>query len=67
MHKDESKDFLKTLQPMGKMADVTDVVDAVLYLAGTSSERGGTPRRWRCSRWPLVAAPGDRQPGGRLT
>jgi NAD(P)-dependent dehydrogenase (short-subunit alcohol dehydrogenase family) len=32
MHKDESKDFLKTLQPMGKMADVTDVVDAVLYL-----------------------------------
>jgi|SRR5882672_2221622 len=33
MHKDESKDFLKTLQPMGKMVDVTDVVDAVLYLA----------------------------------
>jgi NAD(P)-dependent dehydrogenase (short-subunit alcohol dehydrogenase family) len=33
MHKDESKDFLKTLQPMGKIADVTDVVDAVLYLA----------------------------------
>src|SRR6516165_11978778 len=33
MHKDESKDFLKTLQPMGQIADVTDVVDAVLYLA----------------------------------
>ena len=33
MHKDESKDFLKTLQPMGKIADVADVVDAVLYLA----------------------------------
>ena len=30
MHKDESKDFLKTLQPMGQIADVTDVVDAVL-------------------------------------
>jgi NAD(P)-dependent dehydrogenase (short-subunit alcohol dehydrogenase family) len=33
MHKHESKDFLKTLQPMGKIADVTNVVDAVLYLA----------------------------------
>ena len=33
MHKGESKDFLKTLQPMGKIADVTDVVGAVLYLA----------------------------------
>ena len=33
MHKSESKNFLKTLQPMGKIADVTDVVGAVLYLA----------------------------------
>ena len=32
-HTDDPKDFLKTLQPMGKMADVTEVVDAVLYLA----------------------------------
>lgn len=33
LHKDNPKDFLKTLQPMGKIASVSDVVDAVLYLA----------------------------------
>ena len=33
LHKDASKDFLKTLQPMGGMAEVKDIVDAVLYLA----------------------------------
>ena len=33
MHMDDPKDFLKTLQPMGKIAEVTDVVNAVLYLA----------------------------------
>jgi NAD(P)-dependent dehydrogenase (short-subunit alcohol dehydrogenase family) len=32
MHKDDPKDFLKTLQPMGQIADVKDIVDAVLYL-----------------------------------
>jgi NAD(P)-dependent dehydrogenase (short-subunit alcohol dehydrogenase family) len=33
MHKDNPKDFLRTLQPMGKMARVSDVIDAVVYLA----------------------------------
>jgi NAD(P)-dependent dehydrogenase (short-subunit alcohol dehydrogenase family) len=33
MHVDDPKDFLKQLQPMGGIADVQDVVDAVLYLA----------------------------------
>jgi NAD(P)-dependent dehydrogenase (short-subunit alcohol dehydrogenase family) len=32
LHKDDPKDFLKTLQPMGKWAEVKDIVDAVLYL-----------------------------------
>jgi NAD(P)-dependent dehydrogenase (short-subunit alcohol dehydrogenase family) len=32
LHKDDPKDHLKTLQPMGKWAEVKDVVDAVLYL-----------------------------------
>src|SRR4051794_24605439 len=32
MHKDGPKDILRTLQPMGGIADVKDVVDAVLYL-----------------------------------
>jgi NAD(P)-dependent dehydrogenase (short-subunit alcohol dehydrogenase family) len=33
MHKDDPKDFLKTFQPMGKIVEVKDVVDAVLYMA----------------------------------
>jgi NAD(P)-dependent dehydrogenase (short-subunit alcohol dehydrogenase family) len=32
MHKDDPKDFLKTLQPMGQMSEVKDIVDAVIYL-----------------------------------
>jgi NAD(P)-dependent dehydrogenase (short-subunit alcohol dehydrogenase family) len=33
LHRNASKDFLRTLQPMGKLATVKDIVDAVLYLA----------------------------------
>jgi NAD(P)-dependent dehydrogenase (short-subunit alcohol dehydrogenase family) len=33
MHKDNPKDFLKTLQPMGSISNVKDIADAVLYLA----------------------------------
>ena len=40
MHKDNPKDFLKTLQPMGKIAHVTDVIDAVLYLAHAGQVSG---------------------------
>jgi NAD(P)-dependent dehydrogenase (short-subunit alcohol dehydrogenase family) len=32
LHKDDPKDFLKTLAPMGTISDVKDVVDAVVYL-----------------------------------
>jgi NAD(P)-dependent dehydrogenase (short-subunit alcohol dehydrogenase family) len=32
MHKDDPKDFLKTLQPMGGMSTVKDIVDAIVYL-----------------------------------
>jgi NAD(P)-dependent dehydrogenase (short-subunit alcohol dehydrogenase family) len=32
MHKNDPKEFLKTLSPMGRIVDVKDVVDAVLYL-----------------------------------
>ena len=32
MHANESKDFLKTLSPMGTISSVTDVADAVVYL-----------------------------------
>jgi len=40
LHKDDPKDFLKTLQPMGKIASVKDVVDAVLYLAQAGQVTG---------------------------
>jgi len=40
MHKDDPKDFLKTFQPMGRMVEVKDVVDAVLYLAKADQVTG---------------------------
>jgi NAD(P)-dependent dehydrogenase (short-subunit alcohol dehydrogenase family) len=33
MHKDDPKDLLRTFQPMGKIVEVRDIVDAVLFLA----------------------------------
>jgi NAD(P)-dependent dehydrogenase (short-subunit alcohol dehydrogenase family) len=32
LHKDEPRDLLKTFQPMGKIVEVKDIVDAVLFL-----------------------------------
>src|SRR5512144_2168815 len=32
MHEGDPKDFLKTLQPMGRIDDVKDIVDAIVYL-----------------------------------
>jgi NAD(P)-dependent dehydrogenase (short-subunit alcohol dehydrogenase family) len=40
LHKNDPKDFLKSLQPMGKIAEVKDVVDAVLYLAQAGQVTG---------------------------
>ncbi|MFZ3216582.1 MAG: SDR family oxidoreductase [Candidatus Acidiferrales bacterium] len=40
MHKDDPKDFLETFQPMGKIVQVKDVVDAVLYLAEAGQVTG---------------------------
>lgn len=40
LHKDDPKDSLKTLQPMGKIVEVKDVVDAVLYLAQAGQVTG---------------------------
>ena len=33
LHKDDPKDSLKASQPMGKIVEIEDIVDAVLYLA----------------------------------
>ncbi len=40
MHKDGPKDFLKTLQPMGQISDVKDIVDAVVYLTEAGQVTG---------------------------
>jgi NAD(P)-dependent dehydrogenase (short-subunit alcohol dehydrogenase family) len=40
MHKDDPKEVLKTFQPMGKIVEVKDVVDAVLYLAAAGQITG---------------------------
>jgi NAD(P)-dependent dehydrogenase (short-subunit alcohol dehydrogenase family) len=40
LHKDDPKDHLGTLQPMGKFASVKDIVDAVLYLAEAGQVTG---------------------------
>jgi NAD(P)-dependent dehydrogenase (short-subunit alcohol dehydrogenase family) len=40
MHEGDTKDVLKTFQPMGKIVGVGDVVDAVLYLAKAGQVTG---------------------------
>jgi NAD(P)-dependent dehydrogenase (short-subunit alcohol dehydrogenase family) len=40
MHAAESKEFLKTLSPMGTISSVSDVVDAVAYLATADNVTG---------------------------
>jgi NAD(P)-dependent dehydrogenase (short-subunit alcohol dehydrogenase family) len=40
MHKDTPKDSLKMQQPMGKIAEVKDIVDAIIYLTEASQVTG---------------------------
>jgi len=40
LHKDDPEDLLKTLNPMGKISNVKDVVDAVLYMAQAGQVTG---------------------------
>jgi|SRR6516162_3318020 len=39
-HQNDPKDVLKTLQPMGRIGQVKDIVDAVLYLAQAGEVTG---------------------------
>ena len=57
MHKDNPKDFLKTLSPMGTISDAKDIADAVVYLTeARQRNRGGAARGRRCARGPVVSA-----------
>jgi NAD(P)-dependent dehydrogenase (short-subunit alcohol dehydrogenase family) len=40
MHSGHPKDFLKTLQPMGQISDVKDIVDAIVYLTEAGQVTG---------------------------
>ena len=40
MHKNDPKEFLKTLQPMGQISEVKDIVDAVVYLTEAGQVTG---------------------------
>jgi NAD(P)-dependent dehydrogenase (short-subunit alcohol dehydrogenase family) len=40
MHKDDPKDFLRTLQPMGGISSVKDIVDAIVYLTEADQVTG---------------------------
>jgi enoyl-[acyl-carrier-protein] reductase (NADH) len=40
MNKDGPKDFLRTLQPLGQISDVKDIVDAIVYLTEASQVTG---------------------------
>ena len=40
MHANESKDLLKTLSPMGTIASITDLADAVVYLTEAQNVTG---------------------------
>jgi NAD(P)-dependent dehydrogenase (short-subunit alcohol dehydrogenase family) len=40
LHRENPQEFLKTLSPMGRIADAKDIADAVLYLAGASQVTG---------------------------
>jgi NAD(P)-dependent dehydrogenase (short-subunit alcohol dehydrogenase family) len=40
LHENDPKDALKALQPMGKIASIKDIVDAVLYLAQAGQVTG---------------------------
>jgi NAD(P)-dependent dehydrogenase (short-subunit alcohol dehydrogenase family) len=40
MHKDDPKDLLKTLQPMGQISSVKDIVEAIVYLTEAGQVTG---------------------------
>jgi NAD(P)-dependent dehydrogenase (short-subunit alcohol dehydrogenase family) len=40
MHKDDPLEFLRTLQPMGRISSVADIVNAALYLTDADQVTG---------------------------
>jgi NAD(P)-dependent dehydrogenase (short-subunit alcohol dehydrogenase family) len=40
LQKSQRKEFLKTLQPMGRISEVKDIVDAIIYLTEADQVTG---------------------------
>ena len=60
LHKNNPKDFLETLSPMGSISTVQEIVDAVIYLTEAPHVTGeGAARRWRGARWQMVSVEGQ--------
>ena len=59
MHPVETYAQLDLLHPVGHMGEISDVVDAILYLEFGQLRDGRDPsRRWRPERRPLIPLPG---------
>jgi len=56
LHKNNPKDFLKTLSPMGTISDVNDIVDAVVYLTEARTVTG------ECCTWLAVHTQANGEP-----
>jgi NAD(P)-dependent dehydrogenase (short-subunit alcohol dehydrogenase family) len=57
MNADGPRDFLRTLQPMGRISSVTDIVDAIVYFDRSKPGDGrGASCRWRRPRRQVVSA-----------
>ena len=55
MHAPETHEFLAGLHPVGRMGEIRDIVEAVLYLEVAPLRDGRDPaRRWRPGRRPLT-------------
>jgi NAD(P)-dependent dehydrogenase (short-subunit alcohol dehydrogenase family) len=47
MHSPEIHPFFASLHPMGRMGEISEIVDAILYLDSANFVTGEIPRRWR--------------------
>jgi hypothetical protein len=66
MHKPEAHEFLKGLHPIGRMGEVKEVVDAVLFLIDATFTTGEILRRWRRARRQMVTREGSRPASAEL-
>ena len=68
LHKNNPHEFLKTLSPMGRISDVRDIADAVIYLTEASAgDRRSAPCRRRGAFRQMVRQPLSRESGLKMS